>query len=359
MRFLKEKAGRAGAMRRVYPLVSRSLLLASLALAGVWLFNWRSSLKSDGKGPQFDTALAPTSDPELGKDVIYAHGPGPRTISTSEGGVSPAAQSRLDPERFPIDRDAFNYVLDRTSGIPQRAYFNLVNVAAQASLPDLKSHAKSESEITYLNLWTHPADHRGELVTLTGHLRGAIAFDVTEERSINEPEKRTLYQCDLFTTAAHPLPYVLIVTDLPNGMPKGRNIVEDVTFAGFFLKQWRYTSAGLVQRSAPLLIGRIVEWKKGADPAVAAEQRSHVTLGVAIGAIAVLALAWRFARGPSAEPSLPPAQGDERSRLAALAEAEGIESGAPVIGPPPTVGDAAGEAPSARPTGDERSRGGS
>ena len=78
------------------------------------------------------------------------------------------------------------------------------------------------------------------------------------DAELNPGRIETLYQGYLFTDDSRPNFYVIIVPALAPGMPTGRNITESVSFAGYFLKLYRYESADRSVRAAPLLIGRMI-----------------------------------------------------------------------------------------------------
>jgi hypothetical protein len=56
-------------------------------------------------------------------------------------------------------------------------------------------------------------------------------------------------------------------------MPTGANISENVTFAGYFFKLWRYKAADGTERAAPLLVGQMISW----TPASVHQSSAHLS----------------------------------------------------------------------------------
>lgn len=101
----------------------------------------------------------------------------------------------------------------------------------------------------------------------------------------------------------HTHPATLCVRKLPEGMPTGDSIHENIRFAGFFFKKWAYRIRELDEngrpkmRSAPMLIGVEPIWDTGPSPAYS------VYAGAIAGGLFVLAVTviwigvWRIGRG--------------------------------------------------------------
>jgi hypothetical protein len=159
--------------------------------------------------------------------------------TAGDSDATPRADHAAD-DPFALDAQLWEGILDKKTSIRPRPYYHLVSLTNSTAAEALQKRARSERDITLAHLATDPEKYRGHLIYLEGQLRGLVRFDATSDPELNPAGIRTLYQGDLFTTAAHPY--------------------QQVTFAGFFLQLWRYKSAGGVDRVAPLLVGRMVNW---------------------------------------------------------------------------------------------------
>lgn len=265
-----------------YRIASRIILLAAICVAGSTLLRWNSITPATKRQQNPDSALPPSPFADLGQDVFLAQ---PADVATEE--PVKTEQSSLE-----IDTALLSRVLDKTKGIPGRPYFHLIDVASRTSPEALRDQAVGEDQIGYANLWNQPEKHRGDAVLLKGHLHKLVKFQVSNDKGINPSGLSVLYEGALVTEASQPYPYIIIVTDVPERIQLGGQISENVTFAGYFLKLWRYKSATEVDRAAPLMIGRLVSWTPGPKVDTGVELRRSITLVVMVGVLAIGALIW-------------------------------------------------------------------
>jgi hypothetical protein len=121
--------------------------------------------------------------------------------------------------------------------------------------PEVDMERESRRDITFAHLVKAPARYRGQLIFLRGHLRRFTEIPAPA----NSEGFEQLYEGWLFTEESQANPYVIIVSRVPQGMPLGGGVLEDVSFAGYFFKLWKYWAAD-GERFAPLLIGHRVTW---------------------------------------------------------------------------------------------------
>jgi hypothetical protein len=180
-----------------------------------------------------------------------------------------------------IDRSVFDGVSDQTKSLSPRAYFHLLDVAR--NLPETALDADARPGITFAHLATRPDDLRGQAIALRGYVRR-----MTEIKPIaNREGFERLYEGWLFTEESQNHPYVIVSSQLPDGFPLGGDIVESVSFTGYFLKLWAYRS-GDGDRYAPLLLGRSIIWRPR-PPATGTSLRTHGAM-VAIVVLLIAAL---------------------------------------------------------------------
>src|SRR2546422_2841237 len=124
------------------------------------------------------------------------------------------------------------HVLDRTSDRSKRPYYHLITLAATAPSDLLEKHARRD--ITFSQVWKYPEKFRGELIYLRGYVRGLELHKPTDEEFFNPAKLETLYDGYLVTEDSRPNAFIIVVPRVADGMPTGRNISENISFAGYF-----------------------------------------------------------------------------------------------------------------------------
>ncbi len=191
---------------------------------------------------------------------------------------SPGQKQPADDLLPQIDRTVFEGIRDKTKVIPPRAYFHLLDVARRLPVDELEQQAQTEA-ITFVHLSKGPEQFRGKPIFLRGHLRRMTEVKVVSNREGIE----RLWEGWLFTEESQDNPYVIIVSRLPETFPLGGSILEEVSFAGHFLKLWAY-QAGDGDRYAPLLLGHRIVW----HPRPAAGSTDAKTHGIMLALVACL-----------------------------------------------------------------------
>jgi len=241
-----------------------------------------------------ETAIAASPFDALGAGVIVSSGV-VQTPNPNAAGQPPAIATSPDGPPA-VDRDLLTSVIDKT-GVDRdaRAYYHLVTVANRAAPTVLERHARMTP---FGLLWDAPQDHRGELLFLKGYVRGLTAMTAARDNELNPDRIATLYQGYLFTDDSRPNFYVVIVPSVAPGMPTGADITETVSFAGYFLKLYRYQSADRSIRAAPLLIGRMVSWTPAPTSDRAFRLGSYLAGGVVCVVVLLGSVMWWINRRP-------------------------------------------------------------
>ncbi|MDH3718460.1 MAG: hypothetical protein OES79_10115 [Planctomycetota bacterium] len=176
-------------------------------------------------------------------------------------------------------------------------------------------HAKKYRAHEFFPLLRQPQDHVGELKMYRGAAHRIVPVLIHNREMIKRFGIRKYYQIDMMVklegklkvlkgqpkeaavgaeaeevdrvTWSHPA--TVCVLELPEGLPTGDNVNEDLRVAGFFLKHWAYESEQLVDgqpkwRYAPLFIGRRPIWER--PPAA----DSNLIAGAIAGSLFVVAL---------------------------------------------------------------------
>ena len=107
----------------------------------------------------------------------------------------------------------------------------------------------------FVDVFGHPEDYTGELLTLKGYVRKNLKHPSDPD----DPQQEPTYEAWLYTPDSQHNPAVVVYTDLPKGMPLGGNLVETVVVTGYFFKVYGYRAQdGL--RAAPMLLAKTLEW---------------------------------------------------------------------------------------------------
>jgi len=215
---------------------------------------------------------------------------------------SPAERQRAGQASEPpaVELSRLADVRDHTRSLPLEPYCYLLSLARSVPPEVLEQHARSD--VTIAQLLADPDKYRGQLLLLRGRLHRLIEDELPRNRY--GLTKR--YEGWLATSEASGMPYVVIVTDPPVGLPLGGNILEPVQVAGFFLCWWRYTTQDGRRWSAPVILGRrFVPIKV---PVASASPRTTLLYGLAfsivVAAIVLAAALFALLRRKLAPPPL-------------------------------------------------------
>lgn len=143
--------------------------------------------------------------------------------------------------------------------IEMPAYWKLMKWARAQSFADLRRRATSKFAMT--QLWEQPDKYRGKLLLLKLHIKRILDF----KASANSAGVSRVYEAWGWTDESKSYPYVVVFSELPEGMKIGADVQEEGVFVGYFLKTLSYTAYN-AKRSAPLLIGRMIRSTSAATP---------------------------------------------------------------------------------------------
>lgn len=165
----------------------------------------------------------------------------------------------LDQEEIEAFQEQAEVLADKAlylEGIEMPSYWRLVRWSLDNTLSGLEKRASRA--LVFNHFVQRPSKLRGKLVRLTLNVRRVLPCAVEEGQPADIPQ---LYEVWGFSEEAQAWPYVVITPDLPEGLPVGPRVNEQVTFCGYFLKLQGYHEAGAGPKDkplyAPLLIGRM------------------------------------------------------------------------------------------------------
>jgi hypothetical protein len=201
----------------------------------------------------------------------------------------------------------FEVLTDRVplSPIEMPAYWRCLKWAGAQSFADLERRA--EKHVVFTQFWQQPGKYRGKLIRLRLHVARILTWDAGE----NSAGVKHVYEVWGWTDESKSFPYLVVLSELPKGIPIGDGLHQEGVFVGYFLKTMAYTASNQ-NRSSPLLLGRM-KWLPATAPVHPVVTRNDWRWIGLVGIPVVLligAVTWyRMRRAPSAK--LPAAVADD------------------------------------------------
>ena len=229
--------------------------------------------------PQVDTRLADRlADPGVPDAVLIEQEPEPFVAEEGEAlAATPAALSRVRDDTVfrEADRDAWFQILKtlRDKGPPP---------------PTALRH------VSFTELFGQPQSFRGRPVAVAGTLRRLERVAAP----INDYGIDGYWQSWLEPEGGPASPVVVYFLAIPEGMPTGLAIAEQVDVAGYFFKRWAYAAKDTV-RLAPLVLAATPHWSPRPPARPAIDFVGALTTGTIAAVLLVTLLGiWLASRGP-------------------------------------------------------------
>src|SRR5262249_36363428 len=203
----------------------------------------------------------------------------------------------------------------------QRSYSIFLYQASRISAEAFRRGARRE--LTYANVFNHPAKYRGQVVHVEGTLKQLTRFD--PPATAKAAGVADVYEGWIFDQHYGQEPWCVLLTKLPSGVSVGERLNVPVQFDGYLFKRYSYKARGTRKGEewprAPLLVGRTLT--VAPTPAVVETLDTDwvgslvpIFLGLVAGSIALaFGLAWWFRRGDQRV----------RQRVAAVSQREFVE----------------------------------
>jgi hypothetical protein len=252
----------------------------------------------------------------------------PEAVESDDGPDDGEKPTDLDPDQRDEARREFPAITDRTLGIQREEmvpYKRMVRWTLNQTTPQMRERAKKG--LDYNDFMQSPGRHRGQLVELV--LRAKLIRKCPEIEDFPVPP---LYEVWGPSADSGSWQYCAVVVNLPEGMPIGRMIDEQVRIVGYFFKVQGY-KPGLARPQdpndlAPMFIGRMV-WLKPTEPAAeqggASWNLAAWGLGALLAVAGIVVAALGFGRRrTSAGVNRPP---DPHSQSAAEGWLDAMQSG--------------------------------
>jgi hypothetical protein len=172
------------------------------------------------------------------------------------------------------------------------AYWRLMEWAHRLPVNELRRHA--QTKVFFTDFWEAPEDWRGKLVELKLNVRRVLSYEAPE----NELGIETIYEAWGWSDESRTYPYVVVFTELPEGMEIGSDVREDITFVGYFLKILAYEASDK-KRGAPMMVGQVIRTTKpspSAKPSAEARKESELWFMLICGGALVLMMLYTGSR---------------------------------------------------------------
>ena len=122
----------------------------------------------------------------------------------------------------------------------------------------------------FVDLFKHPDEYQGRVVTLHGRVREVVAFAADP----NPYGLKTLYEIRMFPDDGQRNPAIVVCSELPEGFPVDASIVDGVSVTGYCFKVYAYPgqdpeTGKSLTRFAPMLLAHELVWdgtEEGTDP---------------------------------------------------------------------------------------------
>jgi hypothetical protein len=197
-----------------------------------------------------------------------------KTQEAEQGGIVPVFAAR----RMAWHPDTPLGKLGMDVGLLDTAVDNRSLVAADrecfyqllAAVDDDVAVAPTDTPTPAVALFNQADEIRGDRVWLRGWTRRITRIEVDEADIAARFGIGHYYQMEMFSDDSQHNAIVCCLRELPEGMPTGGKIQEDVSVTGFMMKKWAYRGEaaasektrgdGQVIRLAPLVIARTLDW---------------------------------------------------------------------------------------------------
>jgi hypothetical protein len=130
------------------------------------------------------------------------------------------------------------------------AYWRLLTWSRTQPLSELENRA--ERDVPFTLLWEQPEKYRGKLIRIRMHVKRVLEHEFPE----NPLGVKSVYEAWGPTEETQTFPYVVVLAELPPGLPVGTDARSEIVFVGYFLKLMSYKAVDNNSRAAPLLMGR-------------------------------------------------------------------------------------------------------
>src|SRR5580704_14456221 len=121
--------------------------------------------------------------------------------------------------------------------IEMPAYWQCLKWARAQSFAELERRA--EKHLVFTQFWQQPDKYRGKLIRLRLHVARILTWDAGE----NSAGVRHVYEVWGWTDESKSFPYLVVLSELPKGIPIGDKLHEEGVFVGYFLKTMKYTAS--------------------------------------------------------------------------------------------------------------------
>lgn len=162
-----------------------------------------------------------------------------------------AGPNDLDAEAVAEMDVLLKAVRDKTElvGREMPAYWRLMEWSRSQSFAELEQRA--QRDVPFQKVWHEPDKYRGKLVRMRMHVRRVMEWDAPK----NPLDLAKTYEVFAWTDDSLSFPYLVVIPELPPGLPVGVDVHGEIVFVGYFLKNMKYEAFDKT-RGIPVFIGR-------------------------------------------------------------------------------------------------------
>ena len=180
------------------------------------------------------------------------------------------------------------------------AYWRLVKWAYAAPGENLREQARKD--LLFTHLFQASDKYRGALVNVKLHVRRMAQHEAPK----NSANVTRVYEAWGPTEDSQTFPYCVVFVDVPPGVEVKPTVFFEARFVGVFLKKLAYEDATGTMRSAPLLIGRMINDEEAARHNTPAQGLSvSWIVGIVCALVGLVLLIQWWAHMQPASPRMP------------------------------------------------------
>ena len=182
-----------------------------------------------------------------------------RPVPANPAGTVPTTPTNPNREHCKeIDSKLLEAVRDKTPSQTEDnpAIYQLLCVAA--SMPPQELAQKARRDIQLANLFSSPANYRGQPIHIEGALTRLVLVEVPKGKGEHGIDR--FYEAWIFTDNQSEVPSVVLFSTLPAGLTPSDQLNESVSIDAFFFKLLAYRARNNKGRGAPMFVGSELKW---------------------------------------------------------------------------------------------------
>jgi len=248
-------------------------------------------LLAQGRVPALLTGVAHDSQPETRHlDMKPELSDEERIHSQSLWPIAAAQEQPIESANLAIDSELLEGIQDNSVGIrdsERTLYFMLLRRLRTES--DSALH-RAAQPIAFNVLMVDSKKYLGRVLRVKGEVRRITPLAAAPDRDLSK-----LYEVWLFTADSGLNPYRVVCSSLPDGMPTGEKLPNNmrVEVTGYYFKRYGYATADGRLHVAPLLLAKSMQWPRSEQSSEPTHHRAtNVIIVSIVGLLLLLGAVW-------------------------------------------------------------------